>query len=99
MHVLRMYPRLAQTAASPHGLAPETHQRAGRRQQIAERYGWDDVAARYRQMCERLAAGADWRASCEARPDAGTALIRRRSRCPTNADPCRCCQRSNLSSN
>jgi hypothetical protein len=71
-------------AASPHGLAPGTHQRAGGRQQIAERYDWDDVAARYGQICERLAAGG---------------RLARRSRSPTNAAPCRCRQRSNLSPN
>jgi hypothetical protein len=45
---------------------PERTSARGRCQQIAERYDWDDVAARYGQICERLAAGADWPAGCEA---------------------------------
>jgi hypothetical protein len=33
-----------------------TRARGRRAQGVALRYDWDDVAARYRQMCERLAA-------------------------------------------
>ena len=51
--------------------APERTRARGRRaQEVALRYDWDDVAARYGLMCERLAARAHCRAGC-GRPDAG----------------------------